>query len=343
MSEMEIINEVKELLGDKLILYQVGGSVRDEIMGRIPKDYDFATPQLPDEIEEAIRQAGRKPHTIGKRFGTISLSVEGQIIEITTFRNEKYTEGNRKPEVNFIKDLKEDLSRRDFTINAIAKDMDGNLFDPFNGRLDIYSGVIRCVGKPKKRFGEDPLRILRGARFASQFNFKIEDYTKSYMEKMSPTILNVSKERWGMELDKILISENPRVGLEYLMDSRIFNFIIPYLSLQKGYNQNSRYHDFTLWEHTLRTVENVDNDILLRWGALLHDIAKPFVARVGKKGYTHYIEHEKLGYEIVFTIGDYLRWSVAKTNGVAKLVLHHLERDSPLYLADNKSKKEVIM
>ncbi len=336
---MEIINEIKELLGDKLILYQVGGSVRDELMGRIPNDYDFATPALPDEIEDAIKKVGRKPHTIGKRFGTISVSVNGQKVEITTFRKEHYKKNNRKPEVNFDANLRDDLSRRDFTINAIAKDLDGNIIDPFGGQLDIISKKIKCVGNPKDRFREDPLRILRAARFASQFNFKIDEYTESYMKKMASEILNVSKERWVSELDKILVSDYPKVGLEYLMNNRIFNYIIPDLFLQKGYNQNSKYHDFTLWEHTLRVVENIEPDIELRWAALLHDIAKPFTRTEGKNGYSHYIHHEKLGGEMVKAIGNYLRWSNKRIENVSNLVFNHLLQNNPLKEADDKSKK----
>lgn len=335
----DIVSEVKELLSDKITLYQVGGSVRDELMGRKPDDFDFTTPATPDEIESVIKSIGRKAYTTGKRFGTIAFSVQGQKVEITTFRTEKYTDGSRKPKVSFTASLTEDLSRRDFTINAIAKDItNGEIIDLFGGREDIKKGVIRSVGSPKSRFKEDPLRMLRAARFASQFNFHIEPYTERFMKELAPSILNVSRERWMIELNKLLLSEHPEVGLNYLMNNRLFNFMIPELSLQKGFDQHSKYHGFTLWEHTVRVVKNTPKNIYLRWAALLHDIAKPFVAEKKKDGYLHYIGHEKLGAEMVKSIGIYLRWSNEMKDKVSHIVLHHLERNSPLKRADDMSK-----
>jgi len=333
------VDEVKKLLGDKITLYQVGGSVRDELLGRTPSDYDFTTPQKPDEIEQAIRDAHRKPYLVGKRFGTIGIRINGKVIEITTFRTEEYLEKNRKPEVQFVDDLRLDLARRDFTINAIAKDMDGNIIDPFGGGFDILSKVIRCVGKPKDRFREDPLRILRAARFSSQLSMSINEFTEGYMKKMSSNILNVSKERWTAELDKLLMTKEPFSGLDYLMKNRLFNFMIPELSVQKDYDQNSPYHDFDLWTHTLKVVCKVSQNIDLRWAALLHDIAKPFVATNNKKGFTNYIDHEKLGYEMVIKIGKHLRWSNDRIESVSGLVLNHLKDNSPLKEADDSSKR----
>jgi tRNA nucleotidyltransferase (CCA-adding enzyme) len=322
-----IVKEINELLGSKLELYQVGGSVRDAIMNRKPKDYDFATPQSPEEIEKAIRDAGRRPYRAGKRFGTFGVKINGNLVEITAFKNEAKT-------------IQEDLSYRDFTINAIAMDMNGRYIDPYNGRLDIMSGIIRCVGSPKKRFGEDPLRMVRVARFASELGFNVDQYTKSYMKKMAHTVLKSAKERWVSEMDKILVSPDPVTGLQLLMETRLINFMIPELALQYNYDQNSPYHDFTLWEHTLKVVSKVDNDINLRWGALLHDVGKPFVATLNKKGYTNYIHHAELGYEIVLKLGAYLKWSKERTDTVSRLVLHHMDENSPLKKADDASKKK---
>ena len=335
-----MIKKLQFLLGNKIILYQVGGSVRDELMGCQSNDYDFATPNIPDEVEEAILSIGRKPHIVGKRFGTIGISIDGQIIEITTFRTEKYQKKNRKPQVEFVKDLKEDLSRRDFTINAIAKDFNGNYIDPFGGRLDILEGRIKCVMKPKDRFIEDPLRMLRAIRFASQFNFSIEQNTYNYIEKMSDSILNISKERWVMELDKIMETKDAVRGLVLVMDTGLLKYMIPELSLQKNYNQNSPYHRYDLWTHTLLTVAHCD-EIDLRWAALLHDIAKPFVVKLNKKGYNNYIHHEELGYEMVIKLGNYLHWSKKRIEFISEVVLTHLDPLNPLYYADNKSKQPI--
>lgn len=335
-----MIKEVSKIIGE---VYLVGGSVRDHILGLTPKDYDFTTYLSPDEIEQKIRDAGRKPYLIGKKFGTVGFKVEVngkfEYVEITTFRKEEYQPGNRKPQVEFVTDLREDLSRRDFCCNAIAMDDNGKLFDPFGGRLDMLERIIKCVGIPKHRFKEDPLIILRAARFASQLNFTIEDLTKSTMKRMAPSILNVSKERWVDELDKILMTDKPSIGLDILMKSRIFNYIIPELSLQLNYDQNSPHHNFTLWEHTLKVVDGIDyGGVELRWAALLHDIAKPFVRSDNKKGYCNYIDHELLGKEMVIKIAQYLKWSNGRTELVSEFVLNHLKENSPLKEADNNAK-----
>jgi tRNA nucleotidyltransferase (CCA-adding enzyme) len=336
-----LFNKITDLFQNKIVLYQVGGSVRDELMGRKPVDYDFATPSSPDEVEAIIRSIGRHPHTVGKRFGTVGISIDGQIVEITTFRTETYEPKNRKPNVEFVPNLREDLARRDFTINAMAKDGDGNIIDPFGGRLDILDNRVRCVGKPKDRFKEDPLRILRAVRFASQLNFMIEQNTLGYMEKMASSLLDISKERWIMELDKILESDGAKWGLATMMDAGIFNFILPELFLQNNFDQKSPYHDFDLWTHTLKVVDKVKG-LDLRWGALLHDIGKPFVVRLNKKGYCNYIDHEKVGYEMVLKLGTYLKWSNDRRNKVSDIVLNHLKSNSPLYEADNNSKLIVV-
>jgi tRNA nucleotidyltransferase (CCA-adding enzyme) len=328
-----MLEVVKKVVSE---VYQVGGSVRDEVLGKTPKDYDFATPLSPDEIEAKIRAAHKKPYLIGKKFGTVGMKIDGQFIEITTFRKETYEKGNRKPDVEFVTDLKEDLSRRDFTINAMAKGDD--LYDPFGGRLDILERVIKCVGIPKHRFKEDPLRILRAARFASQLGFEIEHLTESTMKRMAPSILNVSKERWVLELDKILQTDKPSIGLDILMRNRLFNFMIPELSLQLGYDQNSDYHTLTLWEHTKRVVDGVPNDLDLRWAALFHDIAKPFVPTPNSKGRSKYLEHDRLGYELVIQIAHHLKWPNNRTKAVSDLVRWHLKENSPLKPADNSAK-----
>jgi len=169
--QMKVINEFFK----GLKFYYVGGCVRDLIMGNEPKDYDLITPALPDEIEEYIKSQGRRVWKQGKRFGTLGVKLNGQIVEITTYRTEDYEEGNRKPQVQFTKYLTEDLQRRDFTINALVCDQKGKVRDYFNGLEDIKNGIIRAVGIPKKRFKEDPLRILRGIRIASKYGLNKEE------------------------------------------------------------------------------------------------------------------------------------------------------------------------
>ena len=168
---MSIYDKVKEIIDP---VYLVGGCVRDSWLGKVPKDYDFTTPFTPEEIEKKIKKAGRKTYLTGKKFGTLGVKIDGQVVEITTFRQEKYRSGSRKPNVVFVKDITADLSRRDFTINAMAR-RNNKLIDPFNGKDDLDNKIIKCVGKPNERFKEDPLRMLRAGRFASQLNFTIDE------------------------------------------------------------------------------------------------------------------------------------------------------------------------
>lgn len=333
-----IIQETKHIFGDNII-YLVGGAVRDLLMNIEPKDFDFVTPLSPDQIEQCIRNAGRKPYLIGKRFGTIGFTVSGEKVEITTYRTEKYLPDNRKPEVTFCNTLKDDLSRRDFTINAITMDLNGNVYDPYNGREDGDNKIIRCVGNPIKRFREDPLRLLRAIRFSTQLNFKIEENTYNAIIEKNYKILNISKERWMEELNKILLSDNVTNGLELLMNTSLLNYIIPELSLQYNFNQESPYHVFPLWNHTLGVVANTPKDLYMRWAALLHDVAKPFLKKYNaKKGYYNYIKHDLLGAEIVEKTAKYLKWSNDMTSTVKSLVLNHMQDDCPLRKADRFGK-----
>ena len=329
-----IFQKVEEIVSP---VYLVGGSVRDTLMGTEPKDYDFSTPHTPDTIEKRIREAGKKPFLLGKRFGTVGMKINDFTVEITTFRVEKYQRGTRKPEVEFVNDITADLSRRDFTMNAIAMRND-RIIDPCCGQNDIQGKLIRSVGNATVRFKEDPLRMLRAVRFAGQFGFSIEEKTFRSIVKSSHRILEVSKERWMSEIDRLLLSPCVEEGLRQLMDSGLLRFIIPELALQKDYDQNSNYHAHSLWEHTLRVTRHIEPDITLRWAALLHDIAKPFV-RIDKKDRSIYTKHDILGHEMVMRLGGHLKWSNRRTRSVAALVRHHLSDNSPLREADNAEKK----
>lgn len=313
-------------------VYLVGGAVRDELLGLEPRDFDLATPLSPDVVEATIKAAGKRVYTIGKKFGTVGIKMNGQLVEITTFRHETYESGNRKPQVEFVQDITADLSRRDFTINAIAKRGE-RYIDPWGGRLDLLERVIKAVENPKARYKEDPLRMLRAGRFASQLEFTVESNTEAQAGKSAHKILEVSRERWMIELDKLLLTNRPSLGLQFLARTRLLNFMIPELSLQVGYDQNSPYHEFTLWEHTLQVVEGVSADVNLRWAALLHDIGKPFV-RVDKPDRSTYVKHDLLGAELVERIARQLKWSNERREAVKELVLNHMQPNSPLREAD---------
>jgi len=320
-------------------IYLVGGSIRDQLLGRIPKDWDFCTSLSPDEIEFLVKKAGRRAYLIGKKYGTIGFKLDGQFIEVTTFRTETYEKNNRKPKVEFVKDIHQDLARRDFTINAIAR-RGRKIIDPFNGRKDLKEKRIRAVGIPSHRFKEDPLRILRACRFSSQLGFGIEGNTLSAMQKLSYKILSVSKERWMAELDKLLLGDNVILGLNYLMSIGLFRYLIPELHLQFMFDQNRCYHSLPLWIHTLKVVEGVPQDINLRWSALLHDIAKPFTKTYNlKTNYYNYIKHDLLGADMVERLARHLKWSNERRESVKELVANHLREDSPLKEADDKAKR----
>lgn len=334
------MNEVQEQVS-KIIspVYLVGGCVRDEILNREVNDWDFTTPLNPDEIEQAFRNSGRKVWTSGKRFGTIASKVQTSYgfekVEVTTFRSEVYT-GTRKPEVEFVEHIEQDLSRRDFTINAMAK-RDNRIIDPFGGQEDITNGLIRCVGNPRERFNEDPLRLMRAARFASVLGFDIEENTFKKMKERAHKLLTISKERICAEMDKILLSRFPSVGLDILVQTGLMAYIIPELALQNGYDQNNPHHNLTLWEHTLLVVENTEDDLVMKWAALLHDIGKPFL-RNDEKEYSRYIKHDVLGAEMVERIAIHLKWSKAQREAVRKIVESHMDDDSPLKPADRVGK-----
>jgi len=317
-------------------VYEVGGSVRDDLMGRPATDYDFSTPRDPAYIERKVREAKKRPLLMGKRFGTIGLMIDKRLVEITTFRVDHYEAGNRKPQVSFVDDITADLSRRDFTINAIAR-RKGRIIDPFNGRKDIDGKLIRCVGEAATRFREDPLRMLRAARLAAQLGFVIDETTVRAMARKAHRILDVSKERWVGELDRLLMTAEVATGLRYLMDTGLLTYMIPELALQRDYNQNNYHHSHDLWEHTVRVVSFAPLDHRMRWAALLHDIAKPFV-RVEKEDRSVYPRHDLLGAEMVGRLGRYLKWSKRRTEGVRMLVQGHMEDDSPLRDADSRAK-----
>jgi poly(A) polymerase len=209
-------------------VFLVGGSVRDLLMGRPCGDYDFATSRTPDEVDEAVRGAGRRPYLAGKRFGTVGFKIGGHTVEVTTFRAETYVDGSRRPDVRYLDDLGDDLARRDFTINAIALHGDA-LIDPHGGRADITARIVRTVGDPEERFAEDPLRLLRAARFVSQLTFDVEPATQSGMAENAHRILSVARERRASELDKLLVGPAAVAGLRLLSQTGLVRYLLPEL------------------------------------------------------------------------------------------------------------------
>jgi poly(A) polymerase len=284
MTPQQIITKVKEIVPE---VYLVGGACRDMLLGRHPVDYDFTTSLRPDNVEALVRAAGRRPYDTGKRFGTIGFKVmDGTTpyyVEVTTYRAEQYEPGNRKPQVQFVTDLRDDLSRRDFTINAIA--YDGEQFiDPFGGRLDILARKIKAVGNAKDRFREDPLRMLRAARFSAQLGFDIDPNMVGFMRRMARTIYTVSRERWVQELDKLLASPQAGRGLRALHDSYLLRYMLPEVNLLAKVDPRE-------WDDTISGIEQLSgipgfaskefwskDDIDRLWASLLCSIGLPFVS-----------------------------------------------------------------
>ena len=284
--------------------FLVGGSVRDLLMGRPCGDYDFATSRTPDEVEEAVRAAGRRPYLTGKRFGTVGFKVAGHTVEVTTFRAETYPDASRRPEVRYLDDLGGDLARRDFTINAMALHGDA-LIDPHGGRTDIAARIVRAVGDPSARFAEDPLRLLRAARFASQLGFEIDAATHEGMTANAHRILSVARERRASELDKLVTGPAAPAGLRLLAGTGLLRYLLP--ELQPLVDSGGE-----LWERTLAAVDAAPAEPAARWAALLGDVAAPFLGPAASSSEVR----AALGAEIADRIGLGLRWSTARREAV---------------------------
>lgn len=289
---MEIPFQIEELLrriksaGYKA--YLVGGCVRDSLMNIRPHDFDIAASSVPKETARIF--ADCRVIETGIKHGTVTVLYKGLSIEITTFRADgEYKDGRHPESVTFSDNIEDDLSRRDFTINGMAYGLVEGLIDPFDGSADIGAGIIRCIGDPDKRFSEDALRILRALRFSSRLGFHIEEKTKAAMLCHRSDLKRISAERIFSELQMIICgSYIKRVMLEY---HEIFSEILPPLALQVGYDQNSKYHNSTLYEHTARAVEAAPADPLMRLVMLFHDMGKPQCRVTDENGQGHYYSH----------------------------------------------------
>lgn len=314
-------------------LWLVGGALRDRLLGVVSHDQDYATDADPDAVEELVRALGATVTTVGKRFGTIGVLAEGEWSEITTFRGDSYAGGTRWPDVTFGASIEEDLARRDFTINAFAENAyTGERLDPYGGEADLRSRVIRAVGEPANRFREDPLRILRGLRFASQLDFDIDPATFEGMRETVSLIATLSQERVTTELDKLLQGANPRRGLEAMLACGALPFVLPELQGMVGCEQN-RFHQFDVWGHSLSTVEAIETTAetvrLRRWTALLHDLGKPAVRHVKANGEWGFYKHETVGAELAIELLDRLKVGKTEAHTIVLLIRRHMERPDP--------------
>lgn len=300
----------------------VGGFVRDSLLGRPVSDIDIACSALWPQTEEACLAAGMRVHRTGEKHGTVTVVCDDAAFEVTTFRVDgAYSDARHPDEVRFVRSLKEDLARRDFTINAMAYHPLRGLADPFGGLEDARRGIIRTVGDPAQRFGEDALRILRACRFSSQLGFSLDGATYQAMLEGKRGLLRVSSERITAELQKLLLGDNVRDALLQTVD--VLSAVLPELVAMKGFDQCTPYHCHDVLEHTARAVAGTPPYPLVRWAALFHDMGKPaaFFKEPGGRG--HFYGHAKISVPLARGIMDRLTFSTAFRDRVLLLVERH--------------------
>lgn len=316
--------------------YAVGGCVRDSLLGLTPQDYDLCTDALPAQTREIFRD-----HTLvlaGEKHGTIGVVTDGGVVEITTFRTEGDYSDNRHPGwVEFVKNIEGDLSRRDFTVNAMAWSPKRGLTDPFSGQRDLHDHILRAVGKADARFTEDALRILRGVRFAVRYQLIPEEKTLQSMIAHAPLLKNIARERVLDELCKLLPLVNAQDLIRF---APILTQVIPELAPTMGFDQHNRNHIYDVFTHICHVTEATPPELSLRWAALLHDIGKPDTFSWGEDGQGHFYGHAQrsakmadelllrlkapntLREEVVFLVDHHMTWPEADR----KLLRRYLSR-----------------
>lgn len=299
--------------------YIVGGCVRDAIMGRTPHDYDICTSALPAEVLSIF--SDRKVIETGLKHGTVTVQGDEDYYEVTTYRVDgEYTDGRHPDEVRFVDDVVEDLSRRDFTINAMAYNERTGLMDPFHGYDDIQNGLIRCVGNPVNRFSEDALRIMRAVRFAATCGFTIHRETHDAMLSLRHLLTQVSEERKTSEFCKMLVYAN----VDLLMSYRdIFATFIPELQQTFDFEQNNPHHIYNVYEHIVHSVVEAPQDLHIRLALMFHDIAKPLTYTEDEDGVGHFYGHASEGAEMSKEIMKRMRMDNDTIASVSELIASH--------------------
>ena len=316
--------------------YVVGGCVRDALLGREPNDWDITTSALPMEVKSVF------PRTIdtGLQHGTVTVLCGGTGYEVTTFRVDGVYEDGRHPkEVTFTPSLREDLKRRDFTINAMAYNNESGLVDLFGGQKDLENGIVRAVGDPVQRFTEDALRIMRAIRFSAQLGYEIEPGTLKAAEILAPNLQKISSERIREELEKTLVSDRPEL-LRTAWAAGITKEFIPEFDRCMETDQINPHHCYTVGEHILKGVSLVRKDRILRITMFLHDIAKPICHTVDEEGIDHFRGHAEVGCNLAKTILQRLKYDNATIRKVTTLVKYH---DTQIRLTEPSVRKAVVM
>ena len=305
--------------------YAVGGCVRDALLGLTPQDYDLCTAALPEETEAVF--ADYKLVLAGKKHGTVGVIIDSEVVEITTFRTEGGYQDHRHPDwVRFVPEIKEDLARRDFTVNAMAWSPTRGLQDPFGGEADLKNRVLRAVGDPECRFREDALRILRGLRFAARYGLKTEEQTLAAMNTLAPLMENLAVERVFSELCKLLLWATAE---DLIAFAPILGQILPELDATRGFAQHSPHHVYDVFTHTAHVVAATPRELSLRWAALLHDLGKVPTFTTDETGRGHFYGHAEVSAQMAEEILHRLKAPTILRQQVVFLIRHHMTPLSP--------------
>jgi len=321
-------------------IFLVGGIVRDRLIGRQSTDYDFTTDAEPSDSKRILRLVSHNVFQPGEKYGTICATLEEHELQVTTFRGDRYAPGSRKPDVWYGVSLEEDLARRDFTINAMALRVDeqladllatgsdttalfDRLVDPFGGRYDLERRVIRAVGRPDERFAEDPLRLLRAVRQATQLGFTIEPATAAAIREGARGLETISWERIGQEMDKLLLAPSPSAGIRLLAELDLLRFTVPELVPMVEMQQQPGRRHKDIFAHVMQVLDKTPATRELRWAGLLHDIAKPETMRI-IDGEVHFFGHEVIGARVAEKVLARLKYDHALISTVSALVAQHM-------------------
>lgn len=299
--------------------YAVGGCIRDSLLGRKPEDWDITTSAKPEEVKRIFNRT----IDTGIQHGTVTVLLENEGFEVTTYRIDgKYEDGRHPKEVKFTPNLKEDLKRRDFTVNAMAYSEKEGLVDLFDGTGDLMRGLIRCVGDAKERFTEDALRMMRAVRFGAQLGFSIEKNTKEAIRELAPSLSKISGERIQTELVKLLVSDNPQ-EVRTLYETGLTAVFLPEFDAMMVTGQNNPHHKYSVGEHTIVSLKHVRGDKVLRLAMLFHDVAKPLCITTDEEGIHHFHGHPGVGSEMTRKILKRLKFDNDTIQRVSALVAGH--------------------
>jgi poly(A) polymerase len=313
----------------------VGGPVRDAFLGREVNDLDFTTDATPDEILTVVKPIAEAHWDIGRAFGTIGAKVAGETVEITTYRADAYDGDSRKPEVVFGSSLEDDLGRRDFTVNSLALRLPKlELVDPSGGVEDLLAQTLRTPAPPERSFGDDPLRMLRAARFSAQLGFEVEEGTRAAMAALAPEIDRISAERVRDELSKLLLTASPRGGIRLLVESGLAERVLPEIPALR-LEVDEHHHHKDVYEHSLTVLDQAIDyevargvldspDLIVRLAALLHDIGKPATRRLEGGGVVSFHHHDVVGAKLARKRLRALRFDNDTIAAVARLIELHL-------------------